>query len=177
MPVAPSSGHASRALLVSAVAIVVLGASLWLATIALGGRNSTDVRLGDQTFQGGSTERLAEEIADRGPIIYSDVSGERERDMILQHLGDDPDEGWYAFLAAPAEKARDCTWEWDRKEQLFRAGCDDSLTAPADGEGLKQFPVRVDDGRIDVDLNASTRATTTTTPTTSDVVESGEPDE
>jgi hypothetical protein len=177
MPVAPSSGHASRALLVSAVSIVVLGGSLWLATVALGGRNSTDVRLGDQTFQGGRAKRLAEEIADRGPIIYSDVSGERERDMILQHLGDDPDEGWHAFLAAPAEKARDCTWEWDEREFLFRAKCDDSLTAPADGEGLKQFPVTVSDGRIDVDLNASARATTSTTPTTSDVIESGEPEE
>ena len=180
MPVAPSSGHASRALLVSAVAIVVLGASLWLATVALGGRNSTDVRLGDQTFQGGDAEDLADEIADRGPILYSDVSGERERDMILQHLGDDPDERWYAFLAAPAEKARDCTWTWDEKQHLFRANCDESLTAPADGEGLKQFPVTVIDGRIDVDLNASARASTTTTsttPTTSDVIESGEPDE
>jgi hypothetical protein len=177
MPVAPSSGHAGRALLVSAVAIVLLGAALWIATIALGGRNSTDVRLGDQTFQGGSTERLAEEIADRGPIIYSDVSGERERDMILQHLGDDPDKGWHAFLAAPADKARDCTWRFDEDDDLFRASCDESLTAPADGEGLKQFPVRVDDGRIDVDLNASSRTTTTATPTTSDVIESGEPEE
>ena len=177
MPVAPSSGHASRALLVSAVSIVLLGGALWLATVALGGRNSTDVRLGDQTFQGGSTKRLAKEIADRGPILYSDVSGERERDMILQHLGDDPDEGWYAFLAAPADKARDCTWIWDGKEDRFHATCDPSLTAPADGEGLKQFPVRVSDGRIDVDLTASARATTTTTPTTSDVVESGEPEE
>jgi hypothetical protein len=180
MPVAPSSGHASRALLVSAVAIVVLGGALWLATVALGGRNSTDVRLGDQTFQGGSTKRLAKEIADRGPIIYSDVSGERERDMILQHLGDDPDEGWYAFLAAPAEKARDCTWAWDEKQNLFRAKCDESLTAPADGKGLKQFPVTVSSGHIDVDLNASARASTTTaatTPTTSEVIESGEPED
>ena len=42
-------------------------------------------------------------------------------------------------------------------------------TAPADGEGLTQFPVTVADGRLDVDLNADARdtddvdATTTTT--------------
>src|SRR5574338_894195 len=163
-PVEASRGHhAGRAALVSLVGIVVLGAALWLATLALGGRNSADLHLGDQTFQGGKTSRLAAEIADRGPIIYGDVSGRTDRDMILQHLGDDPDEGWYAFLASPIDKPRDCTWEWQDDEELFRAKCDRSLTAPADGKGLPQFPVTITKGRIDVDLNADARTSTTST--------------
>ena len=168
-PVDQSRNHVGRAATVALVAIVVLGLGLWLTTVAIGDRDSPDVRLGDQTFQGGSAERLATEIADRGPILYGDVSGNKDRDIILQHLGDDPETGWYAFLAAPLDEARDCTWEWDADEELFRAACDASLTAPADGEGLTQFPVTVADGRLDVDLNADARdtddvdATTTTT--------------
>ena len=161
-PVDQSRGHVGRAAAVAAVGIVVLAIGLGVVTLLLSGRDSADVRLGDQTFQGGSTERLAREIAERGPIFYGDVSGRKDRDIILQHVGDDPDDGWYAFLAAPIDKARDCTWEWQGDEELFRAKCDESLTAPADGEGLPQFPVPVVDGRIDVDLNADARTSTTT---------------
>lgn len=153
-PVAPSRNHAGRAALVSLVAVVLLFAALGLASWAMKDRNSSDLRLGDQTFRGGSTSRLADEIAEDGPILYSDVSGRKDRDMILQHVGDDPDEGWHAFLAAPIDKPRDCTWEWRADERLFRARCDESLTAPADGAGLPQFDVTVDGGSLDVDLNA-----------------------
>ena len=59
-----------------------------------------------------------------GPIFYGDVSGRKDRDIILQHLGDDEDKGWYAFLAAPIDKARDCTWQWQADEEQFRAKCD-----------------------------------------------------
>ena len=162
-PVDQSRAHVGQAAAVALVAIVLL--LLGAGAFALVNRNtpSGDLRLGDQTFQGGSTERLAKEIARRGPIFYGDVSGNKERDIILQHLGDDPDEGWYAFRAAPVDKGRSCTWEWQEDEEQFRAKCDRSLTAPADGAGLEQFPVKVRDGRLDVDLNAEARAATTTT--------------
>lgn len=165
-PVAPGGNHVGRAALVTLVGIIVLFAAIGLVTVALEGRNSPDLPLGDQTFQGGRTDRLSGEIADRGPIFYGDVSGRRDRDIILQHLGDDEAKGWYAFLAAPVDKSRDCTWQWQRDEKIFRAKCDDSLTAPADGEGLPQFPVTVANGRIDVDLNARDRPATTTTVST-----------
>jgi hypothetical protein len=167
-PVAPSNNHVGRAALVAVVGVVVLFVGIGLATLALGNRNSPDLRIGDQTFSGGDAKRLAAEIDDRGPIIYGDVSGRRDRDMILQHLGSDPDEGWYAFLAAPIDKPRDCTWDWKPKRELFVASCDPTVTAPADGEGLPQFKVTVTDGRIDVDLNEEPGAATTSTTTTSE---------
>lgn len=161
-PVAPSGSHAGRALAVATVAIVLLMGGLFLASVALSNRKSTDLNIGDQTFQGGSTKRLARVIAKGGPILYGDVSGQKDRDMILQHLGKDPATGWHAFLAAPVDKPRDCTWQWQEDEHRFRAKCDRSLIAPADGKGLSQFEVTVRDGRIDVNLNAESRATTTT---------------
>lgn len=165
-PVDQSRNHVGRAAAVALVGVFVLAVGLGLATFALRGRDSPELGLGDQTFQGGNTKRLAAEIADRGPIFYGDVSGRKDRDVILQHLGPKRDKGWYVFLAAPVEKARDCTWQWQADEEQFRAKCDRRLTAPADGEGLPQFPVKVRDGTLDVDLNADARATTTTAATT-----------
>ena len=162
-PVAQTNHHAARAALVALVGIVVLFGALGLVTLALRDRNSPDLRLGDQTFQGGRTTRIANDIAKRGPILYSDVSGRKDRDMILQHIGSDPAKGWHAFLAAPLSKPRDCTWRWAPKDNHFVASCDEKLTAPADGAGLPKFKVTVTGGHIAVDLNADARATTTTT--------------
>lgn len=174
-PVQRTTGHGGRALLVAAVAIVVLAVGLWGASLLASNQSSLDVGLGDQTFQGGSAGRISANIAEDGPIIYPDVSDERDRDIILQHLGSDPDEGWYAFLARPADKDRGCYWDWQDERRLFRASCDHSLTAPADGAGLTQFPVRVIDGRLDVDLNAEARERQRpSTSTTTTVTESGE---
>ncbi|QXC60374.1 hypothetical protein KSP35_18900 [Aquihabitans sp. G128] len=164
-PVAPSNNHVGRAAVVALVGVVVLFAVLGLTTLALKGRNSPDLRLGDQTFNRQDASDLADEIADRGPIIYGDVSGRKDRDIIVQHLGSDPDKGWTAFLAAPTDKARDCTWQWQRDEELFRAKCDRKLTAPADGKGLPQFKVTVSGGKVDVDLNADARKQASTTTT------------
>jgi hypothetical protein len=164
-PVERGGSHAGRALAVSTVAIAAIGLILFLAATVLSDRNSTELRLGDATFQGGDAERLAEEIEDRGPILYPDVSGSKERDLILQHLGSNPNERWYAFRAQPPNKDRECTWEWQQDAQVFRARCDVSLTAPADGKGLERYPVRVEEGKLDVDLNAAARTTTTTTAT------------
>lgn len=169
MPVERSRGHAGRALAVSGVGIAVIALVLYGVSILSSRQDSLDVRLGDQTFDGGDAEDLADEIADRGPIFYADIGdtgGGDKRDIILQHLGDDPDEGWYAFRAQPPGEERDCTWLWQPDEDLFRARCDDELTAPADGAGLESYPVDVDDGRLDVDLNFDRRPTTTVAPTT-----------
>jgi len=169
MPVERSRGHAGRALAVSGVGVALVLLVLYGASVVTSRQDSFDVGLGSQTFDGGNAERLAGEIADDGPIFYADIgdtgSGDK-RDILLQHLGDDPDEGWYAFRAQPPGEERDCTWVWQPDEELFRARCDEDLTAPADGEGLESYPVEVDDGRLDVDLNFDRRPTTTTASTT-----------
>lgn len=164
-PVDQSRNHVGRAATVALVGVVVLGIALGLVTLALGSRNSTDLAIGDQTFKAGSAEKKAELIEESGPILYADVSGRKDRDMILQHTGDDPTKGWHAFLAAPIDKSRDCTWIWQPDEEIFRAKCDEELTAPADGEGLPQFEVTVKDGQLDVDLNADARRQASTTTT------------
>ncbi|MCU1351484.1 MAG: hypothetical protein JWM05_693 [Acidimicrobiales bacterium] len=164
-PVARSGGHAGRALIVATIGVIVTMGALFLASLGLSNRNSAQVGLGDQTFRAGRTDDLAAAIVQRGPILYGDVSGAKDRDMILQHLGTNPDAGWYAFLAAPPDKPRSCTWQWQPSRHRFRAKCDHARTAPADGSGLPQFQVTVAGGRLEVDLNADRRAAATTTTT------------
>lgn len=165
-PVEQSRGHVGRAGTVALIGVFVLFGGLWLATLVIGKQPSSELNLGDRTFQGGSTKRLAGEIERRGPIFYGDVSGRKSRDLILQHLGTNDDKGWYAFSASPVDKPRSCTWQWQTEERQFRAKCDRSRTAPADGQGLHQFEVTINEGRIDVNLNASTRTTRSGSTTT-----------
>lgn len=157
-PVEPAGpGHVGRAATVSVVAIVLLFGALWLVTLVLKDRNSPDLRLGDQTYVVGNTEGIASSIADHGPLLLPDVSGRKDRNVILQHVGQDPKSGWYAFLANPPDRDQSCTWEWKPDENLFRAKCDPSLTAPADGKGLEQYQVTVGE-KVEIDLNAEARA-------------------
>lgn len=175
-PVEPSGrGHVGRAGLVSLAAIILVFAALWLVTVTIGKRDSPDLRLGDQMFRAGNAEARAAEIAKNGPMLFSDVSGRQDRDLILQHIGDDPEEGWHAIAAQPIDRARDCVWRWEEAEELFRATCEESLTAPADGEGLTRYHVEVDDGAVVVDLNHEERLRyeEERSETTADVDESG----
>ncbi|MBX3313354.1 MAG: hypothetical protein KF906_03450 [Actinobacteria bacterium] len=150
-------GHVGRAATVSAIAVVLVFGGLWLVTLVLSDRNSPDLRIGDQTFTAGRTDAVAESIEKHGPLLLPDVSGRQDRNLILQHIGDDPETGWSAFLANPPDKDQSCTWEWQPDEELFRAKCDPTRTAPADGAGLEQFDVTVGD-TIVIDLNADARA-------------------
>lgn len=165
-PVDQSRNHVGRAATVAVVGVLILGLGLWFATLALSSRKSPELHLGDQTFQAGNAKDQAGSIAKHGPLLFGDVSGRKDRDLILQHLGTNPKKGWYAFLAYPDDEPRSCTWQWKPDEQLFRAACDHHQTAPADGKGLQQFPVTVANGALSVDLNASARKTASTTTTT-----------
>jgi hypothetical protein len=151
-PVARSQGHAGRALLVAAVGVAVaLGVAVVVSVLA--NRGTVEMRLGDDTFRAGTADDLAEAIADEGPILFSDVAG-GDRDIWLQHLGDDPEAGWYAFDVRPAGTSRDCVVEWQPDAQIFAAECAEGEFGP-DGDGLPQYEVALDDNQVIVDLRSS----------------------
>ncbi len=126
----------------------ILGLVLWLAD-----SGGVDVQLGSDVFEAGEAERIADEIADRGPILYSDVAG-GSRDLYLVHVGDDPTTGWSAFAAQRPGAPRECFLEWDAEEEVFVDNCDGTTIART-GEGLTPYPVHLedDDSRVVVDLN------------------------
>jgi len=127
-------------------AAVAVGA-IWLA----GSQSGVEIFLGDRDFRDMDAERISNEIAQRGPILFGDVAS-GELDIILQHLGDDPSTGWLAFEARRFGQARDCFFNWDAAESLFVNSCDTSDTVDAVGTGLRQFNVDVVNGDVRVDV-------------------------
>ncbi len=173
-PVKQSKARGPRSM-VLAIGGVVLGLVLVLllfvfAIPSLTESGTVKANFGVDTFSPGSAESVAESIAEKGPYLLGDVSG-RQRDIFLQHLGDDPTTGWTAFDARQVGQPRSCSLEWRADEQEFRNPCDGSVVA-ADGAGLITYTVTVtDDGNVVVDFRADDDASTTTSSsTTSSIV-------
>lgn len=142
---------------VIAVVAVVAGLGVGWLVLQLASSGQANINLGEDEFNAGYTEVLADAIADGDgqPLIFSDVSG-GDRDIYVQHVGSDDDEGWTAFETRVPDR-EDCFAEWDLATEQFVATCDAELTFPADGEGLTAYPTTVNaDGRLIIDLRSTT---------------------
>lgn len=131
------------------IAVAIVGLTFVLAT------NSDDpnVNLGDDVFVVGRAEPLLAPIERDGPLLFQDLV-DRDRDLFVQHLGDDPDTGWLAFEATAPDRERRCQLRWNRTGRHFVDPCDGTQW-PADGEGLVHYAATVgEDGRLRVDLRA-----------------------
>lgn len=157
MPVATNGPPPARqALLIGLGVICGLGAVIFLVTQLdqLTSNNEATVDLGAPIFSPGSAEDMAMVVEEQGPFFLPDATG-GERGIWLQHLGDDPDEGWVAVAIRPPEADRDCFVEWQIEDNTFVDACDGTVYPP-DGEGLRQYPVSVDpNGDLNVNLNRS----------------------
>ena len=184
MPIARRSQFDARRAFVMGAAGVAAGLVLVAAVVWLAGPSrQVEVRLGDRDFRDLDAARISAEIAEGGPVLFSDVAG-GSRDIILQHLGTDPDSGWLAFEARRAGQDRRCFFEWrpgpgadsgagaagedgggdgdgravegaDKDgDGHFVSSCDPDDVVDARGTGLVHFPVTVADGDVRVDINA-----------------------
>jgi hypothetical protein len=156
------SARSTRSLVLAALGLTVgIVAVLTLFVVAIPSLTEdgrVQVNLGDERFAAGKAEARAATIDEGGPILFPDVAG-GQRDIYLQHLGDDPDAGWLAFDARRPGQGQDCTLVWRSTDDggEFEDPCD-GTTVPADGEGLVAYPVELDeDGNLTVDLNAAAR--------------------
>ncbi len=112
MPIARRSQFNARRAFVMGAAGVAAGLVLVAAVVWLAGPSrQVEVRLGDRDFRDLDAARISAEIAEGGPVLFPDVAG-GSRDIILQHLGTDPDSGWLAFEARRTGQDRRCFFEW-----------------------------------------------------------------
>jgi hypothetical protein len=126
------------------LAICVAGAVLAIAA----NDPDVEVNLGDDEFEIENLEARAATVADDGPLVFPDPTG-GSRPILVNHTGDEPDEGWVALLAiAPGTDA--CIVDWDDDDQVFR-DCE-GTAYPPDGEGLDGFATRVEDDTLYIDL-------------------------
>lgn len=160
MPVQESRRRTSRSL-VLAVAGVTVGIMLVLglfvvAIPSLTESGTIEVQLGSDTYDAGGAVSRSANIRDGGPLLFSDVSS-GNRDIYLQHVGDDIEKGWYAFDARRVGQSRNCTLVWRSAESDFLDPCDDTVV-PADGTGLPNYPVTItDNGKVVIDLTPDDR--------------------
>ncbi len=159
MPVAKSRGHAGKALLVAGIGVAV-ALALAYAVAVLANRGDVTINLGDDRFEAGQVESIAKAIdgGDGLPLLYQDLVG-RDRHIYVQHLSDDPDEGWVAFGAFDPDDPS-CRVDIDRGTKLLVNACDPEETFPPDGTGLRYYPTSVEGGDLYVDLNEITTSTT-----------------
>lgn len=155
-PVERRTSRSTTTAIVVALAGVVAGLGLvwFVVSLAGSGGENVEIRLGDDRFPAGPAESRAATIDDGGPILFADVAG-RSRDILLHHVGDDAETGWYAVGAAPVGKPRDCVLQWQADDEVFE-DCDGERFA-IDDPGLASYPVTVEDGSLFVDLNAEFR--------------------
>jgi hypothetical protein len=159
MPVAQSRGHAGKALLVAGVGVVVaLGLAFLVAQAA--SRGDVDINLGDDRYNAGQVESIADDIADESglPLLFQDLVG-GGRNLYVQHLDDNPRKGWVAFGAFDPDEPS-CAVQIDRDAKILVNACDETVTYPLDGTGLRFYPTQVEGNRLFVDINE--RSTTTT---------------
>jgi len=137
-------------LVVGLVLVLVL---FVLAIPSLTESGRVEVQLGPERFDAGRAEDRAVEVAERGPILFADVAG-RDRDVYVQHVGDDPTRGWFVFDARRPGTGRDCTLEWQSTASEFTDPCGGE---PIDelGTGLPQYAVEVtEEGQVVVDFRS-----------------------
>lgn len=164
MPVARGPQISARSALVIGFSALVVAVLIGLMALWAASQDDTQIILGDRDFNAGKARVISDEISDRGPILYSDVGRNRQRDIIVTHIGDDPEQGWLAFAARRATDPRDCFFSWDSTTKRFfltssadsDRQCDD-VTVDAQGSGLLQYPVELRNGNIHVLLNKPTQ--------------------
>jgi len=160
MPVARGPQiNARSAVLVGITGVLtatLLGAMvLWLARSS----DSVIFQMGDTQFDAGFIGRQSAEITSGGPILYPDAGSSGERDIYVQHIGDDPEVGWLAFSARRTGDPRQCSVLWDVDRRVFELVSSDEdfscdpVTFNELGCGLPRVPVGVIDDKVIVFLN------------------------
>lgn len=159
MPVAQTRGHAGKALAIAGVSTVLIVVVAFLVAQAAS-RGDVEIKLGDERFNAGEVESIAARIDRDGglPALYPDLVN-RDRPIFVQHIGDDPNTGWVAFGAFDPDDPG-CIVEIDREAKILVNACDEDVTYPLAGDGLRFYPTSVADGEVFVDINGLTTSTT-----------------
>jgi hypothetical protein len=136
----------ASALLGVLVAVVLVGLVLRLTA-----SDDVEVNIGDEAFEVGKASSLARTVRRNGPLLFQDLQG-GDLDVYVQHSGGRATAGWRAFQAHRPGAPRRCQVEWQPRRRQFLDPCT-KRTFGADGEGLRQFPTKVDaNGTVVVDF-------------------------
>jgi hypothetical protein len=132
----------------------ILGLALWgVAAVIAHNTDQTSNRLAPTVQELGSRARLAPTVDKQGPIVLQDLIG-TDTHVVLEHeVGQDADNGWFLYLAHPADRTAACNIEVVKGTHTFK-DCEgrtlrpDQLATVPNGMG----PVINPDGTLTLDL-------------------------
>jgi hypothetical protein len=144
----------------------LLGLVLWgIAALLSGNPDRVNERLARTTFEVGNTQRIAQLIAQDGPLLFQGLVGdEADNSVVLDHTGDETDRGWVVYFAHPADRDETCKVTQVVGTRRF-VDCDgreidvEELAPPPDGVR----PVVA--GTVTIDLRAANAPATTISAT------------
>jgi hypothetical protein len=143
----PAGARARQVVLLSLAAVAV-GAGLLFLVVRYASQHPDQANLGNEVIRL-DAGRTAKRIRSTGPYPLQDPNG--DRDVYLQHVGDDAFRGWVLVLAYPPGER--CAVVWDVKREVFQSPCTKRMYPP-DGSGLTTYPVPVEGGRVVIDLRS-----------------------
>jgi hypothetical protein len=157
-----TAAQAVLPVLAGLVFFALLGLAAW-GIAAWTSRNSgpgkVQVNLGEDTFNMGPAKERAQEVAERGPLLFPGLVAADEGYIVVNHAGVDAFTGWKAFAAVPPGSRIECAVQWLPDARQFQDPCT-GTAYPADGTGLTPFRILINpDSELVIDLG---RGSTTT---------------
>jgi len=146
MPVEQRDPRQTAKAVTLGVAAVGAAVGFLLLVLWFTDRGAVEIALGDDTFEAGRVDVIADLIREDGPIKYGDLIGGRQN-IILQHIGEDDQTGWYAFDLIRPGQPNECQLDWDDEAVLFRDSCDGTEVSGIGGD-QPSYPIEIDEGRI-----------------------------
>jgi hypothetical protein len=134
----------------------VLGLITWgIAAYLSSGNAQTTENLAPSRLELGGVTALADDVSENGPLLFSELATiTGRRSLVVDHVGDDPAEGWRLFYAYPPGRP-DCPITQVRNTATF-VDCDGTeldvseLSPPTDAVR----PVVEDQRTLYLDLTA-----------------------
>jgi hypothetical protein len=144
----------------------LLGLLTWgIASVLSRNPEQVEERLAQTQFEVGSTEALAELIAEDGPLLFQGLVGDSaDRSIVLDHQGDDPAQGWRVRYAHPSDREPTCKVAQIEQTRQY-TDCDGRTLEVDDLARPEQARVLVSDVVV-IDLRATAEAEEQTTVTT-----------
>jgi hypothetical protein len=141
----------------------VLGLIAWgiaaLVSSNAGPNGNVQVNLGQDVFNMGPAKQRAEEVAERGPLLFPGLIAADEGYIVVNHSGTEPLAGWKAFAAVPPGSGIECAVQWQAGAQQFKDPCTGTVY-PADGTGLTAYRVELTtDNDLVIDLGRGAAST------------------
>jgi hypothetical protein len=152
---------------IAVLALGLWGCASWVSHRA-GEDSRLQVNLGDDEFNLGRADKRAQEVAERGPLLFPGLLGADRGYIVVTHLGANPLKGWHAFDAVPAGQPVTCAVRWLADQARLVDPCT-QRPYPLDGTGLTSYEVFINPAKevvIDLTPGGAPGRGPSTVPTT-----------